>query len=282
MRFFFTCSALFVLLLVLHTGYRYQQELLHNDAKRYLNHQILLFSKTLEEEKSLALSMSVLLSQNPLVVECIRTKNREGCLSIVNDTLRSLAPLTHYTIRIHMHTADFKSLLRAWNLERSGDSLESFRHSLLQAKETKMPLSGIETGREGLFLRGVSPIFDEEEYIGSIEVIFDYKHITNFLFHQGVDFYVLLDKKLSALSNTFGPHQTELLENHIIVNKEANFNKAYLLNTLDLTRPTIMQQENYFFASLPIRDISGKEVGYYVLGVNTQRQAQWGKVAQRF
>ena len=250
--------------------------------RSYLNHQILLFSKTLEEEKSLALSMAVLLSQNPLVVECIKTKNKEGCLSIVNDTLRSLAPLTHYTIRIHMHTADFKSLLRAWNLERSGDSLESFRHSLLQAKETKGPLSGIEAGREGLFLRGVSPIFENEDYVGSIEVIFDFKHITNFLGHQGVDFYVLLDKKTASLSNVFHPHQMNLLEQFIIINKEANFNKAYLINTLDLTRTSITQRHDHYFASLPIHDISGKEVGYYVLSLNTERQAEWGKVTQRF
>lgn len=263
-------------------GHRYQQELLHNDAKRYLNHQIFLFTKTLEEEKSLALSMAVLLSQNPLVAQCIHTKDKEGCLTIANDTLHSLSPLAHYAIRIHMHTADFKSLLRAWNLERSGDSLESFRHSLVQVKNTKTPLSGVEAGREGLFLRGVSPVFDQNTYIGSLEVIFDYKHITNLLSHQGVALYVLLDKKLSTISDTFKPHQIDLLESHIIVNKEADFDKAYLLSSLDFTHKTTLHKENHFFASLPIRDISGEEIGYYVLVVDTQKKAQWGKVVQRF
>ncbi len=46
-----------------------------------------------------------------------------------------------------------------------------------------------------MLMRGISPILDGNEYLGSIEVISDFDKITKDLKKRDIDFYVLMDKK---------------------------------------------------------------------------------------
>lgn len=268
MRFFFIISIVILGFAILVLFLRHQDEQSHESAARYLNHQLMLFNRAIDEEQNLALSMAVLLSYNPTIIQCIKNQDKALCLEHINQALGALSRLPHDAIRIHLHTKEIKSLLRAWDVNNSGDSLEGFRHSITKVKATKEPIYGIEAGRQGLFIRGIAPVLDGGEYEGSIEVIFNYEHITKFLARQYVDFYVLVDKKYSHLSSSFNPHSFELLNQWVIINNSANLDSAYLLNNLDLRARGIEHHEKHAFVSSPIIDINQNLIGYYVLGVN--------------
>jgi hypothetical protein len=268
MRFFFIFSILLLCVAILVLFLKYQDEQTNEDASRYLNHQLMLFNKAIDEEQNLALAMTVLLSRNPAIIECVKNHDKSLCYEYINQSLEALSLLPHDAIRIHIHTKDLRSLLRAWDVNKSGDSLEAFRHSISKVKASKRPIYGVEAGRLGLSIRGIAPVMDKDEYVGSIEVIFNYKHITKFLAQQHIDFYVLVDKKLSDLSPAFRPHTFGLLDQWVIVNEEANLNNAYLLKNIDLTDRNIQHDNAHAFVSTPIIDINQNLVGYYVLGVN--------------
>lgn len=271
MRFFFIVSIVVLVVAILVLFLKHQDEQSSQSATHYLNHQLMLFNRAIDEEQNLALAMAVLLSYNPTIIECVKNEDKLLCLEHINQSLKALSRLPHDAIRIHLHTKEIKSLLRAWDTDRNGDSLESFRHSITKVKATKEPVYGIEAGRQGLFIRGIAPILSDSNYEGSIEVIFNYEHITKFLARQYVDFYVLVDKKHSHLSNSFKPHSFELLDQWVIVNDGTNLNSAYLLNNLDLRSNQITHLKNHAFVSSPIIDIDQNPIGYYVLGIDYEK-----------
>ena len=280
MRFLFILSLIVLGFAILILFHKYQDEQAHESAAHYLNHQLMLFNKAIDEEQNLALAMAVLLSYNPTIVECVKNQDKELCFKHINQSLGALSRLPHDAIRIHLHTKDLKSLLRAWDVNRNGDSLEGFRHSITKVKESNEPIYGVEAGRQGLFIRGIAPILNDTIYEGSIEVIFNYEHITAFLERQYVDFYVLVDKKYSHLSPSFSPHSFELLDKWVIINKAANLDNAYLINQLDLSIKGIQHYENHTFVSTPIIDIDQNFIGHYVLGIKHSKR-EWKNLSNQ-
>ena len=73
-------------------------------------------------------------------------------------------------VNVHFHYPPAKSLLRTWRQKGKkdgGDDLASFRSTILQVSKTKKPVLGIEVGRGGFVVRGLAPIFDGDDYLGS-------------------------------------------------------------------------------------------------------------------
>ncbi len=60
-------------------------------------------------------------------------------------------------IKIHVHDRDIRSFVRIWNLDKYGDDLKAFRHTIVSVKQTKKPVVAVEIGRVGLVLRGIPP-----------------------------------------------------------------------------------------------------------------------------
>jgi hypothetical protein len=264
---------------IAYVGFSYYQELRHTSAKRYLDHQLLLFNKSIDEEERMALSMSVLLSKNPHIVACAKAKDKSACAQVVEEVLDTLSPLSHYDIKIHIHTDELKSLLRSWpQAGRERDNLEDFRQTLIRVKNTQKPLSGIEAGRAGMFLRGVSPIMEGDTYVGSIEVMFDFEHMTQFFAHQAVDLYILMDKRLGPILDTLDQRQADVLSEYVIINKSTNIEAAFLINNLLLEETSFHQIEEYYYTNVPIYNIDGESIGYYLLAINTEKQGRWQRV----
>lgn len=74
--------------------------------------------------------------------------------------------------QFQFHTPEADSLLRLHMIDNYGDSLASFRHTVVEANESLKPKRGIETGVAGIGIRGVVPIFAEKEHVGSVEIGF--------------------------------------------------------------------------------------------------------------
>ncbi|MCF8366132.1 MAG: methyl-accepting chemotaxis protein [Bacteroidales bacterium] len=83
-------------------------------------------------------------------------------------------------MRIHFHKAPATSLLREWRPEGDGDGgddLSSFRNSVLKVSRTGRSVSGIEIGRGGLVIRGISPIIKNGVVIGSVENFYNLEDV---------------------------------------------------------------------------------------------------------
>ncbi len=100
--------------------------------------------------------------------------NLKKNIDILSKTLKTNSKLN---IKIHYHLPPNKSFARSWSDER-GDNTSQFRKSIVHVNKYQTGLAGIELGRPGLLLRGISPIFDENlRYLGAVDVSFPFLDI---------------------------------------------------------------------------------------------------------
>jgi len=126
----------------------------------------------LEEKKQIGLSNAINLSLNKSVQQALKKNDRQMIFEYLNTLSTQFAQHTNYkNIKIHIHDKDVKSFVRHWKPSRFGDDLSSFRDSLNHVKSDRRPISVIEPGRAGMLIRGVAPILEGKEYLGSVEFI---------------------------------------------------------------------------------------------------------------
>ncbi|WP_082858161.1 cache domain-containing protein [Campylobacter iguaniorum] len=141
--------------------------------KKYFDFNSELMASSLENERLNALAISILLSKS--IKNCYVTQNHEICMNAAKEFIGIIGHIPKYKdVNIHMHNADVISLARSWDDTKFGDNLSGFRYMLNDIKNNMQSLSGIEVGRCGMFIRGISPIFFENKFMGSLEVMLNF------------------------------------------------------------------------------------------------------------
>ena len=93
----------------------------------------------------------------------------------------------HLIRQLHFHLPGNISFLRFHKPEKYGDSLKGIRESIDYVNETKTPISSFEEGRIFNGFRNVYPLFDKQQFIGTVEISYS---------------FAALKKQLLALKNT--------------------------------------------------------------------------------
>ncbi len=127
------------------------------------------------ENKGIQLATSF--AHMPEVKKSYLYENKEeGALylkSVVSPIIEEIKQnLNLENLKVHFHKAPATSFLREWKDARH-DDLSWFRFTVLEVHKTKKSLKAIELGKGGFAIRGLVPIFNEDEYIGSVEVFFE-------------------------------------------------------------------------------------------------------------
>lgn len=237
--------------------------------------QLELFIKNRLDEKYIIAKTNIInLSQNSSVIEALANNDREIAiqgLAKVSHLFREFTPLKK--IKIHLHDKNIHSLVRLWNLDKYGDDLKGFRHSIVKVKNTNKPLSTIEVGKAGLLVRGISPVHKDGEYIGSIEFIQGLSSIIKMAQKNGMDGIIVLDAKYLNLAKKM--INAEKLSDDFVLSLNKEILNKKLLNefqALNLTRNNIMNSgltENYLYSSVPLKDFQGNTVGYALIAKDT-------------
>ncbi len=191
------------------------------------------------------------------------------------------------TLNIQFHYPPANSLLRLWKKpgdHDGGDDLSKFRPSILKVNKTHQSLMGIEVGKEGILIRGIASIDDEENHLGSVECFFPLKRITTIF--QGISTESLIIYVLRS---------SLLKVPHAISKRVERSQFVKVLSTGDpefeqLLTPTLLVRglkgNSFHFKSFkgifvfPIKDITGNVVGVTVYGKDyTERLASFKKTA---
>lgn len=255
---------------ILILGYFFRDYMIHKQnsmiQQRIDNHLENLLDK-IRDRKNIILTASVLLSYDSDVKKCLRDTKRDECKDHLKEIQTKFDSISFSkNIKIHVHTSDLKSFFRVWDFENiKNDSLMFFRDSLQMIKENKKELAGIEIGRFSMLMRGISPILDGDEYLGSIEVISDFDKITKDLKKRDIDFYVLMDKKYQQISTKVSYLKQNYINKYIVINSVNS--ELNIFSEVVFKGTGYKATKNHYVIYTPIYDIAGEKIGFYVLKI---------------
>ena len=245
---------------------RWDEQTQTENIKKFLDFQTQILNKNIEEEKLSAMTVATLLAQNEHVKKCMSQNNRQMCLETLGEFTKTLSKVPIYeNAKFHIQTPEMRSFARSW-IPLYNDDLTSFRHLLAEAKNGVA--AGIEVGRAGVFIRSVAPIFEDKKMLGSIEVLLDFKHLSDFFSQQGLDLFVLLDAGGDL------PYQNSSDENiidgfHFVNKSYANLNVLPMLKDIKFKSGGFYQTDSHAFTVQPMNDAKGERVGYFVIYFNS-------------
>lgn len=193
--------------------------------------------------------------------------------------------------KIHFHTTSGRSLARlwrkGWQAKRDGkkvdisDDLTSFRQTVVEInKGDHKPLSGIEIGRGGFALRGLSAISGVDgEHLGSCEVLLSFGDVlkSNYAKNAGYEIAVyMLSDLLSIATKLQDPNKNPVLDDKYVYTSSTNpeiTNPLISSSILDAGRNEVAQQVvgNQYVSTFPVPDFSGKVVGVAVLAYDMSK-----------
>ncbi len=188
------------------------------------------------------------------------------------------------SFRIHFHLPNAHSLARIWRddwqTKRNGkkvdisDNLTSFRKTVVTINQgSHAPLKGIEIGRGGFALRGLSAISDDnQKHLGSCEVLVSFgqvlksNHVND---SYQIAVYMTADM-LPIATSLQDPQKNPVIGGKYVFTSSTNkdlTNPVITADILDQGREREYQQVigGHFISSFPIFDFSGSLVGVMAL-----------------
>ena len=182
--------------------------------------------------------------------------------------LKSMKTITGFNeaLQIHYHKPPAKSFLRTWRNTGNGDGgddLSSFRFSVAKISETHQPVKGIEMGRGGFVIRGISPIFSEQQYLGSVESLFPFNElISSLIVTKNEQILIFADKNSSQVAWDLKDN-TKIGDFTLVTqsgsDKIMDLNPAFLEKGLENHFFTI--ENNFAISVFAIPDFKGNHVG---------------------
>jgi methyl-accepting chemotaxis protein len=123
---------------------------------------------TVDAQGVLGQTMGALVATLPPVQEALAAGDRDTLSELFRTGFNQLK--NDYGIRqFQFHTPPATSFLRIHKLEKFGDDLSSFRHTVVEANNTRKPIRGPEVGVAGLGVRGIVPVSHQGKHVGTVE-----------------------------------------------------------------------------------------------------------------
>jgi len=229
----------------------------------YVNNQ-------LRSKYDVALTNAITIASNYYVIESLVNKDRSIALEGLGHLAKTYREFTDFkNAKIHIHTKDIKSFVRAWMPEKFGDDLSSFRYTIKQLKETKQPLYAIEMGVAGMSLRGLAPVIKDGEYLGSVEFIQSFDSVvTKAKKDLGASILFLTDQHLLNLS---AAGKDALLARDTALSQKQDITDMKLFDEikgLDLmSKGTHFTTSTYFIVRQELKGFDGNRCGEILMAL---------------
>ncbi|MDX1348081.1 MAG: methyl-accepting chemotaxis protein [Thiomicrorhabdus chilensis] len=230
--------------------------------------------RSINTKLAIGVTNAVSFASNGQLVRAVSQQDRASALKAletVNQTFRKNTDFKN--IKIHIHTPDNRSFLRAWKPEKNGDDLSSFRFGVAKVIKEQKAISVLELGRAGLAVRGITPLFDQNTYIGSLEFIQGMGSVAREYQARDMNYLLLLNDYALSIS-TNAKNNTKIgqyvLGNEKWFSPEA-VQMAQKLNWNELNSQGWSIQDNLLITQSIVKDMQGKQVGVQVIGAPTTK-----------
>ena len=187
--------------------------------------------------------------------------------------------------KLHFHTKNAHSLARVW---RKGwqskvdgkkvditDDLSSFRKTILNVKESKKNVSGIEIGRGGFVIRGLCPIIKDGQYLGSNEFLIPFSEATkNLSKDDDINVGIYMSSKfLDIATKLQDKTKYPVIDDKFVrvsTSDDDLFSKKLKTTLLDkgLEGLTFLQLDDNYISAMPIKDFTNNPIGVIVVSID--------------
>ncbi len=143
--------------------------------------------------------------------------------------------------------------------------------TILKISKTHKPVLGVELGRGGFVMRGLSPIFSGDKYLGSVEVLFPLSElikVSNLIKKESL--FLFVDKEsvkgIKIFSNLQGEGKGSFVLKGSAGLKYKDIEKYISEKILKegSEKNIIYSKGKFFFGTIPVRDFSGKSLGTFL------------------
>lgn len=226
------------------------------------------------------LQASAIVSANECVIQAYANLSNNGNRELAVDSIKKNVDAISHTVAmfqnkpllLQFHTKDATSLYRSWTNAR-GDDL-SFRKAIVKCIDTKKTVKGIEVGRGGIAVRGMSPIVSPNgEAMGSIENFVDIGDLMTILVSDTLqeNFAIFMSPEVSSHLNTDISRSSGITNKKVgdfllistTSNKFVSSNLSEEILTKALTAPIIDNQKDFIYSLNPLLDFRGEQIGVF-------------------
>jgi len=227
------------------------------------------YKEAINSKYNIGLTNAINIAKNYSVVRALKENNRTIAMNGLSTISKEFKDSTNYkNIKVHIHDANVHSFLRAWKPKKYGDDLKSFRKTIVSVKATKKPLVAIELGRAGLVLRGLAPVMDGNNYLGSVEFMQGLNSVVKGA-KKNHDFDIVIVMKEEYLKISTLVASAPKIGKYSLAVKESVVSKEFMndLKNIDISKTDGYQiTDKYLVVSEPIVDFSNNVVGYALSG----------------
>ncbi|NVJ54235.1 MAG: chemotaxis protein [Campylobacteraceae bacterium] len=265
---FVTVLIIFVSLVISFLVFNYyknitEEEVYQSTLKELTTH----LEESVQAKKDVGISNALSIANDGRIKQALREDNRELAILSLKSISKEMKDHTPFkNIKVHVHTKDNKSFLRAWKPEKFGDDLSSFRHSVVKVNSSTEPVNTMELGKAGLSLRTVVPIKDDNgEPLGSLEFIQGLNSVAKKFDKEQDAFLLLMDLNIKKVELF---NDTKKLKNYLISQKFINKDFLADARTIDLNSlktKGFYKSDKYFYTSVEVKDFRDKVLGIYLV-----------------
>ncbi len=204
--------------------------------------------------------------------------------------LQSFEAINGRKFKLHFHLPNGRSLVRLWSakqVKRDGqgvdvsDDISTFRQTVVEVNRSGQPRKGIEVGRGGFDVRGVSPVRDASgKQIGSVEVLVEFAPLLEVASRgQGEDLMLFMNTSLQDIANGMSDRSKHPLVGSDFMLATGNpkspaFAKVSpQLLTAGRTGVHVEDEGGTALMSFPVKDYKGEQVGVFVFVMDNSAAA---------
>lgn len=247
----------------------YNKNIAKEDVYSQVINKLQITVKTkLQAKKDVGISNAISIANDGKIKSALKNNNREEAIRTLKSISEKMKESTPFkNIKVHVHTKDNHSFVRAWKINKFGDDLSSFRASIVKVNATNKAVNTFELGKAGLSLRSVVPVRDDENnHLGSLEFMQGLNSVAKSFNKQGEGFLLLMDKNVSKIK-TFS--KSKMLKNYVISQKFVK--KDFLIDAKTIDFKKLLAEKsvitgNFLYTYVDIKDFNNKKLGIALVG----------------
>ncbi|HFU76119.1 MAG TPA: hypothetical protein ENK66_07730, partial [Arcobacter sp.] len=266
---------LILLLLILPSGVLYVK----NNQLNLFKHSS--FINTINQTDA-TLKTIIKEKQNTTTTIALSLSNNESIKNYLKDQNNYMLDLHQFSLQLRK-TTTFKnvwfqlidkhgiSLQRSWNSYK-GDRIADSRLDLQKMIKNPKTMNTISVGKFDMTFKSMTPIFEDDTFLGIIEVITHFNSIDQKLKEKGIESLILAD--ISYEKQITKPFSQKFIQGYYIANKSVN---PILLKQLQQTKiPSLIkelqnkhyivnEETNQLFSYYQLQNINHEPMGHFIL-----------------